>query len=1294
MKVQKRNSTLVDFDKSSIIRAVENAMLETKDGVDTKLSYDIANKIESIGLELYSVENIQDFVEDMLMESNRKDVAKRYIIYRNQRDKTRKNKVKGLLSEEFISKYKHLPSPMNQLGSFVYYRTYSRYLPEEQRREYWWETVKRAVEYNCGLVPTSREEAEKLYDNMFYLRQFLSGRTLYIGGTLVSEKFPTSNYNCSFAVIDNFEAFKDAFYLLMIGSGFGFRILKDDVAKLPRVKTNVEVIHKAYSSVSRDKREDSTSIQFTNNNMVKIIVGDSKGGWVQALDYFLKMLWDKDFIDIKTIVFDYDNVRPKGERLKTFGGTASGYESLKSMFAKVDKIIKKEGTNQVQEKIKLKPINCMDILNAIGENVVIGGVRRCLPKGSLVHTENGLIPIEQVKINDMVMTSKGYAPVTDWVYQGVQELLTINTQMGEFKCTPKHKIAIMNNVNSYEWIYAKDLKENDRMVFVSKTIDGIKTELPEYHHVRDIHDTTSVDIVIPELNEDTAWFLGYLHGNGHVSKRAVSVSIPSTKPNIREKVYKIFESFGIIAHDKPTKGKWFNVEAKSTQLAEYLSQYKKPNVEIIIPNIILQGEINIRESYLTGLYDADGSTKNHPVIALSSVYPNFTKQVQSLFSSIGIPSRFKLKRKTKGKWKDLYNLLVIGEKAKKDFECRIAIKSLKYENCCKTNRSQNDYGYPADWVKNMKTSKIWNKDSRQMTVSTFERISGENQELIPVEVLSISYNKELQETYDISVESTKEFVCEGMLVHNTSEISLIGSDDEECIKAKSNLYKQSPINGKWEIDTELSHRQMSNNSIYYKEKPSREQIHWQIEQMRYSGEPAFVNEIAGNKRRPNFNGVNPCFTGDMNLLTSDGYRTFKELDGKEVSIVNLNGDVSNGKVWCNGEKDIVEVQLSNNRIIKCTPDHILMLDNGKECEAKDCLNKELSAYYGKNPTVISINILEKQKVYDFSEPETNWGIVENVVAHNCAEILLDSCGLCNLTTVNVFAFVIDGLLDIKSLLEAQRLSARSGYRMTCVELELPKWDAVQKRDRLTGCSLTGWQDMVNATGINKIEEAELLRKLRQTAHDEINTYAKELGLPVSLLITTVKPEGTLSKIPGVSSGVHYSQAPWYIIRVRINAHDPLVKVCEELNYPIFPENGQEWETCTTKVIEFPVKSPIGKTKFDVSAIEQLEDYKMFMDNYVDHNASITVTVRDNEWEQVEDWIWNNWDDVVAVSFLSLSDSFYQLMPQEAITEKEYNKRVSEMKTFIPSLISKYELVETEFDIGNDGECSSGVCPIR
>jgi len=155
----------------------------------------------------------------------------------------------------------------------------------------------------------------------------------------------------------------------------------------------------------------------------------------------------------------------------------------------------------------------------------------------------------------------------------------------------------------------------------------------------------------------------------------------------------------------------------------------------------------------------------------------------------------------------------------------------------------------------------------------------------------------------------------------------------------------------------------------------------------------------------------------------------------------------------------------------------------------------------------------------------------------------------------------------------------------------------------------------------------------------------------------------------------------------------LVKVCEELGYKIYPEVGQEMKTCTTKVIEFPVKAPEGKTKYDVNAIEQLENYKLFMENYVDHNCSITVHVRDNEWEQVEQWVWDNWDDVVALSFLSLDDSFYQLMPYESITEEEYHNLKKEMKPFIPSILSKYEVREEELDIGNEG-CDSGICPIR
>ena len=780
--VVKRDGSQVGFNSIKIKTAIEKAMLETKTGIEPKLAGDIATAIEKQvdkSVRTINVEDIQDLVEDFLMASDRKDAAKKFIIYRYERDKTRdarKRRDGRLISEEFVSKYKHTPSPMSQLGSFVYYRTYSRWMPEESRREYWWETVRRSVEYNCSLVPTSKEEAEKLYHNIFELKQFLSGRTFWVGSTDVSKHYPMSNYNCSFQVIDCLAAFRDIFYLLMVGSGVGIRVLKSDVEKLPMIRTDIEVIHESYTPMLKSLRQDSTSLEFTHNDTVKITIGDSKEGWVQSMDYFMRVLYSAEYRKIKTVILNYDNVRSKGDKLKTFGGTASGHTSMKNMFIKINKVIEKAGSRSTTDKVKLKPIDCLDIANIIGENVVVGGVRR------------------------------------------------------------------------------------------------------------------------------------------------------------------------------------------------------------------------------------------------------------------------------------------------------------------------------------------------------------------------------------------------------TAEIVLIDQDDKECIQAKSELYKK--IDEKWVIDGEIAHRQMSNNSIYYTRKPSRPELHWHLQQMRYSGEPGWVNEEAGLKRRPNFKGVNPC-----------------------------------------------------------------------------------------------------------------------------AEILLDSKGLCNLTTLNVMAFVQDGKLDRDGLMEAQRLSTRAGYRMTCTELEIPEWNAVQQRDKLLGCSLTGWQDMVNALNLNREEQESILRDLKNTARNAATQYAKDLGQEEPLLITTIKPEGTLSLLPVVSSGVHFSHAAYFIRRIRISSDDPLTKVCEELGYPVYPEVGQDSESCVTKVVEFPVKAPDGKLKADVSALEQLEIYKMFMTHYVEHNCSITIHVRDDEWDAVEQWVWDNWEDTVALSFLSFEDNFYELLPFEEITEKEYNNRVSTMKQFVPSLIAKYEKEEVEYDIGNEG-CEGGVCPIR
>ena len=375
MEILKRNGKSVNYDKFKIIMAIENAMIDSNSfnqELSRSIEYQICNEIFNSDKK-WSVEDISDRVEMLLMENHSFNTAKAYILYRNNRAKEREKSepVYKMLSKEFLSKYKHLQNPMGQLGSFVYYRTYSRWIPELQRREEWRETCARTIDYNCGLVETSKEEAQQLFDNMFNLRQFLSGRSIWVGNTKVSEQFPMANYNCSFEIIKDIEAFGDLFYLLMLGSGVGVRLLKEDVKQLPCFRNTYEVIHQNFEAVDKADRAENTSLIF-DKNIAKIIIGDSKNGWVDGLKYYLSLLTDIQFKNIDTIVFNYDNVRPSGEKLKTFGGTASGHGALKDMYAKIDKTIKNK-SNAKSDKIKLKPIDCLDICNIIGEGVVVGG---------------------------------------------------------------------------------------------------------------------------------------------------------------------------------------------------------------------------------------------------------------------------------------------------------------------------------------------------------------------------------------------------------------------------------------------------------------------------------------------------------------------------------------------------------------------------------------------------------------------------------------------------------------------------------------------------------------------------------------------------------------------------------------------------------------------------------------------------------------------------------------------------------------------------------------------------------
>lgn len=315
------------------------------------------------------------------------------------------------------------------------------------------------------------------------------------------------------------------------------------------------------------------------------------------------------------------------------------------------------------------------------------------------------------------------------------------------------------------------------------------------------------------------------------------------------------------------------------------------------------------------------------------------------------------------------------------------------------------------------------------------------------------------------------------------------------------------------------------------------------------------------------------------------------------------------------------------------------------------------------------------------------------VVNPCGEAILANRSYCNLSTLNLRAFAVDGKFLLSQATEAIKLATRIGCRATNVTVSLPKWDFVQKRDRLLGVSMTGIMDAFDALGWehDSPEAISILSRLRQEANQEADRYAYEMRIPRPLLVTILKPEGTLSQLPTVSSGLHRSYAPYFIRRIRVSSMDPTCRALQTLGVPNEPDQGKAERI----VFSFPIASGAKCSAADEPALRQFDRYLTMMEHYVDHNASCTLTVGEEEWEDIEKAVYDNFDKVVAVSFLGKDCTAYPQMPYEAITKEQYDemaKSFPDLST-LAELINKYENEEYEGELLEDA-CAQGVCPLR
>ena len=319
-------------------------------------------------------------------------------------------------------------------------------------------------------------------------------------------------------------------------------------------------------------------------------------------------------------------------------------------------------------------------------------------------------------------------------------------------------------------------------------------------------------------------------------------------------------------------------------------------------------------------------------------------------------------------------------------------------------------------------------------------------------------------------------------------------------------------------------------------------------------------------------------------------------------------------------------------------------------------------------------------------------------ANPCMEILLANYGVCNLSTVVLPSHIENGKLNVEKLHESVRLATRIGLRQTNVTLSLPHWDEVQKRDRLTGVSFTGFMDLVDRLewDHDSNQTKTMLEGMGFVANDEADRYSFEMRVPRPLLVTAIKPEGSLSLLPTVSPGLHRSYAPHYIRRVRVSALDPVCKALKELGVPNEPDKTKK--DSGRVVFSFPIKSGAKTKANDESALSQFNRYLNMQRYYTDHNSSCTLTVGDDEWESIAQSVYINWKDVVACAFLPKEEGTYPQMPLESITEEAYNKLMMSFPDLskLPDIVNKYEKgLEFELEALGSSDCSAnGSCPTR
>ena len=395
-----------------------------------------------------------------------------------------------------------------------------------------------------------------------------------------------------------------------------------------------------------------------------------------------------------------------------------------------------------------------------------------------------------------------------------------------------------------------------------------------------------------------------------------------------------------------------------------------------------------------------------------------------------------------------------------------------------------------------------------------------------------------------------------------------------------------------------------------------------------------------------------------------------------IGAVVVAGNVRRSAQIAIGDADDVEYLLAKRWDLGNIPSWRAMSNNSVVChDVSDLHDFFWDGYEGKGEPYGLINLRLSRKVGRLGESQYPDPKVQGY--NPCAEQSLADGETCCLAEI-----FLPNISSKEELQDVAKLLYRINKHSLALQCHQKVTEAIVHENMRMGIGITG---VLQATEEQKSWLNDTYGEIR--AYDA--EYSDAHGFNRSIKLTTVKPSGTLSLLPGVTPGCHPAYARFMIRRIRISSNHALVQVCKDHGYHVeYQQNFDGSEDHSTVVVSFPFRHPdhavLAK---DMTAIDQLETVKWLQQVWSDNSVSCTVYYRPEELPEIKKYLKKNYkNNHKSLSFLLHSEHGFKQAPLEEITEEKYNEMVANTRTITAI---------NEANIGlDDAECASGACPIR